>query len=234
MEKVNIKKLLEMSIEEREIEIFNVLRQIDVSEHVEKLNQNNIQLSYLSWAWAFDTVQQLLPVSYEIKHFTDEDGVSKPFMHDKDTGYIVETEITILGIKKSMWLPVMDSANRSMKHEQYQVQFKSGAATIKAATSFDINKTIMRCLVKNISLFGLGLYIYAGEDLPEKPVEYVTQEQIKEMEALKVKFDGVLQSYGIDNINLLKKSEAEFVIESKKKFLQKQAEKEKAKKGEEA
>ena len=231
MKDINIENLLKLSVEAREVEIFKILRSIDVNDHVEKLNQNNIQLSYLSWAWAFDTVQQLLPVSYEIKHFADVDGVNKPFMFDKDTGYMVETEITILGVKKSMWLPVMDSANRSMKNTQYQIQFKSGAATVKPATSFDINKTIMRCLVKNISMFGLGLYIYAGEDLPEKPVEYITEAQLKEFEKLKVKVEGVLSKFNVSDVSQLTKADAEFVITSKKKYLEQQAQ-QKQKEGE--
>lgn len=221
--KIDLKKLLEMSIEEREVEIFKILRQIDVSEHIEKLEQNNITLSYLSWAWAFDTIQQMLPISYKVKHFTDMAGNEQPYMFDKNTGYMVETEMTILGVTKGMWLPVMDSNNRAMKDEAYTVTFKSGRnVSVQPANMFDVNKTIMRCLVKNVSLFGLGLYIYAGEDLPEKPKEYITQEQIDEMKKLGVKIDGVLKSFNVSDITLLERTQADYVITSKRNYLEKQ------------
>lgn len=221
--KIDLKKLLEMSIEEREVEIFKILRQIDVSEHIEKLEQNNITLSYLSWAWAFDTIQQMLPISYKVKHFKDLAGNEQPYMFDKNTGYMVETEMTILGVTKGMWLPVMDSNNRAMKDEAYTVTFKSGRnVSVQPANMFDVNKTIMRCLVKNVSLFGLGLYIYAGEDLPEKPKEYITQDQIDEMKKLGVKIDGVLKSFNVSDITLLEKTQADYVITSKRNYLEKQ------------
>jgi NH3-dependent NAD+ synthetase len=77
------------------------------------------------------------------------------------------TTVTIEGETLEMWLPVMDGANKSMKKQSYTYSTKYGDKTVDAATTFDINKTIMRCLVKNLAMFGLGIYIYAGEDLPE-------------------------------------------------------------------
>ena len=219
---LNVKKLLEASVEERELEIYNELRKINVGEHIEKVKQGNIELSYLSWSWAFDTVQQILPVSYEIKQFVDGEGNRVPYQYDKNTGYMVFTEMNIVGVKKSMWLPVMDSANKAMKAEPYKYTTKSGDKWVQAATMFDVNKTIMRCLVKNLSLYGLGLYIYAGEDLPPREKEYITKEQLDEMKALGVKLDGVINTYGISDISLLEKDQAQFVIESKKAYLEKQ------------
>jgi len=144
-------------------------------------------------------------------------------MFDENTGYMVETEMTILGVTKTMWLPVMDSNNRAMKKEAYNVTFKSGRnVAVQPANMFDVNKTIMRCLVKNVSLFGLGLYIYAGEDLPERPKEYITQEQIDEMKKLGVKIDGVLKSFNVSDITLLEKTQADYVITSKRNYLEKQ------------
>ena len=70
-----------------------------------------------------------------------------------------------------MWLPVMDSHNDAMLSQPYEVKTKFGSYTVAKCTMFDVNKTIMRCLTKNLAMFGLGLYIYAGEDLP------VTEEQ---------------------------------------------------------
>ena len=66
-------------------------------------------------------------------------------------GYMVSTSVTADGLTYDMWLPVMDMRNKS----------------IMQPTSYDVNKSIMRCLTKNLAMFGLGLYIYAGEDLPE-------------------------------------------------------------------
>jgi DNA-directed RNA polymerase subunit RPC12/RpoP len=67
----------------------------------------------------------------------------------------------------------MDGANKSMKLNAYTYSTRSGEKTVEAISMFDINKTVMRCLVKNLAMFGLGLYIYAGEDLPEDIKEYV-------------------------------------------------------------
>ena len=88
---------------------------------------------------------------------------------------MVMTEVTIEGETLGMWLPVMDGANKAMTATSYS--YKGNAwvngkkvevdKTVEAATMFDINKTLMRCLTKNLAMFGLGLYIYAGEDLPE-------------------------------------------------------------------
>jgi len=77
------------------------------------------------------------------------------------------TTVTIEGETLEMWLPVMDGANKSMKKTAYSYSTRYGDKQVEAATTFDINKTIMRCLVKNLAMFGMGIYIYAGEDLPE-------------------------------------------------------------------
>ena len=102
----------------------------------------------------------------------------KPYVYDDKTGYMVFTSVTVNGDKKSMWLPVMDGSNKAMKDHPYkyvvrQRDFNTGKIvkvekTCEPASMFDINKTIMRCLTKNLAMFGLGLYIYAGEDLPEE------------------------------------------------------------------
>ena len=80
---------------------------------------------------------------------------------------MVYTRVTVGNITHEMWLPVMDGANRAMKSTPYTYTTKFGEKTVEAFTMFDINKTIMRCLTKNLAMFGLGIYIYAGEDLPE-------------------------------------------------------------------
>jgi len=152
-----------------ERKLFEELSAINVNDKTETKNS----LTYLSWAWAWSEFMKVCPeASYKIKTF---DG--KPYLFDEKLGYMVFTSITVGNDTKDMWLPVMNEANRAMKDHPYKYMIKrkgrSGLdefieKTCEAATMFDINKTIMRCLVKNISMFGLGLYIYAGEDLPEE------------------------------------------------------------------
>jgi NH3-dependent NAD+ synthetase len=89
------------------------------------------------------------------------------------------TTVTIEGETLEMWLPVMDGANKSMKNVSYTYSTKFGDKTVEAATTFDINKTMMRCLVKNLAMFGLGLYIFAGEDLPEDVAEPIVAKPIE-------------------------------------------------------
>jgi hypothetical protein len=145
---------------------FKELHALDVSSKVEKKNG----LTYLSWAWAWGEFVKVYPTAtYEV--IKNPQGL--PYFAD-DSGAIVYTKVTAGGVTQEMWLPVMDGANKSMKTTSYQYKTKYDTKTVDAYTMFDINKTVMRCLVKNLAMFGLGLYIYAGEDLPEneddKPV----------------------------------------------------------------
>ena len=88
---------------------------------------------------------------------------------------MVQTEVTVKGETKRMWLPIMDSHNASMKDEPYKVTVTSKKGSydyiVPAVDAMALNKTIMRCLVKNLALFGLGLYIFSGEDLPNTEEE---------------------------------------------------------------
>lgn len=151
--------------------VFETLNAINVNEHVEKKKTNEKNpdgtdkyLSYLSWVWAWGQVKQHFPdASYEVRHWGD-----KPYLNDDQLGIMVETSVTINGETISMWLPVMNGNNKAMKAVPYTYKTKYGDKTVDAATMFDVNKAIMRCLAKNIAMFGLGLYIYAGEDLPEE------------------------------------------------------------------
>ena len=141
---------------------FKELQAVNVNEHTEKKTSGGTTLTYLSWPFAWAEVKKRFPdATYKIERF---DGL--PYVFDPQTGYMVFTTVTIGGDSHEMWLPVMDSANKAMKAEPYEYQTRTGKKTVEAATMFDINKTIMRCLVKNLAMFGLGLYIYAGEDLP--------------------------------------------------------------------
>lgn len=145
---------------------------INVNEHTEKKKTGSTELTYLSWAWAWAEFKKIYPdATYEIKTFADENCVQKPYMYDANTGYMVMTSVTVGDLTYDMWLPVMDSSNKAMKSESYKYMTKKGEFTVDSATMFDVNKAIMRCLTKNLAMFGLGLYIYAGEDLPEEPNE---------------------------------------------------------------
>lgn len=163
-------------------EVYEKLRKINVTGHVEQKNG----LNYLSWAWAWDEVMKVYPNAiYEIVKFDN-----KPYLYDEKTGYMVFTRMNIENIEREMWLPVMDSNNKAMLDHKYKYKIKDYATggykekEVDTATMFDINKTIMRCLVKNLAMYGLGLALYSGEDLPE---EELTEEQLKE-KAKKYKF----------------------------------------------
>ena len=140
--------------------VFKKLNSLDVNEFVEKKNG----LSYLSWANAWKKVNE----RYNAKYTIWKDEENRPYIYDNDLGYMVFTTVTIESDTKEMWLPVMDGANKAQKNKSYTYNTRSGEKTCEAATMFDINTTIMRCLVKNLAMFGLGLYIYAGEDLPSE------------------------------------------------------------------
>lgn len=140
---------------------FERLYQINVNDKTEEKNG----LTYLSWAWAIAEFKKVHPnMTYEVKKF--ENGL--PYVYDENTGYMVFTSVTVDGLTHEMWLPVMDGNNKAMKAMPYTIKTRSGKEVkVNAATMFDINKTIMRCLTKNLAMFGLGLYIYSGDDLPE-------------------------------------------------------------------
>ena len=139
---------------------FEKLYSINVNDKTEKKNG----LTYLSWGWAWAEFCKVYPeATYKI--YKNEQGL--PYVYDPNTGYMCYVEVTAGGLTHEMWLPVMDSANNAMKSEPYVKKTKYKEVTVESATMFDINKTIMRCLVKCLGMFGLGLYVYNGEDLPE-------------------------------------------------------------------
>ena len=145
-------------------EIFNTLQAIDCREHIDKKGD----LSYLSWSWAWGYVASRYEATYEI--LTDK-TTELPFFEAPGMGYLVRTRVTIEGHTREMWLPVMSADNRALQAVPVEIQRKrrDGSAfttTMPAADMMDINKTLMRCLVKNLAVFGLGLGIYAGTDLP--------------------------------------------------------------------
>ena len=124
---------------------FVELNNINVNGKTEKKNG----LTYLSWAWAWGEVKKLHPdATYTI--YENADGL---FYHTDGKTCWVKTGVTVNDVEHIEYLPVMDFKNRSIPVDQ--------------VTSFDVNKAIQRSLTKAVARHGLGLYIYAGEDLPE-------------------------------------------------------------------
>ena len=153
--------------EEQVAEKFNHLTSLNLNEKTESKNG----LSYVSWANAWKAFKEVYPTAtYRI---IKNQQTNMPYFVDPLMGIMVFTEVTANGITYEMWLPVMDSSNKAMKIEAYQYQVWNKISKqyenrkVEAASMFDINKTLMRCLVKNLAMFGLALYIYAGEDMPE-------------------------------------------------------------------
>lgn len=144
--------------------LFEELNAINVSDHIDKKGGRNFSLSYLSWTWAWATIKKIDPDSIrEYTKFDEYDFENHQLTGRKvdycqtTTGTYVECTVTIRGHSETETLFVMDNKNNAViKPNQAQ-----------------INKTKQRCFVKACALQGLGLYIYAGEDLPQDE----TQEQ---------------------------------------------------------
>ena len=130
---------------EKKQSVFQTLNAINVNEHTEKKNG----LTYLSWAWAWAKVKENYPDAF-YTIYENPDGLI--YFTDGRTAW-VKTGVTIEGQELIEYLPVMDYNNRSIGLDRI--------------TSFDVNKAIQRSLTKACARHGLGLYIYAGEDLPE-------------------------------------------------------------------
>jgi hypothetical protein len=146
---------------------FTKLNQINVNGKIEKKNG----LSYLSWAWAWETLKKEFPTA-NYKVYERENGCI--YWDDGKTAW-VKTGVIVEGIEHIEYLPIMDFKNKSIPLDNI--------------TSFDINKAIQRSLTKAISRHGLGLYIYAGEDLPEAEKEEKPQAPIMSQINPKVKAD---------------------------------------------
>lgn len=142
---------------------YSVLSRIDISDGIEVKKVGGRQLKYLKWAFAWSKVMEHYPdAMYKVIKCPTTD---KPYTYDTDAGYMVNTEVTIEGITRQMWLPVTDGANKAMKMESYTYSDSYGnERMVESATMFDINKALMRCLVKNMAMFGLGIQLYIGED----------------------------------------------------------------------
>lgn len=132
-------------------QVWKTLSKINVNEHTE----TKMNLTYLSWAWAWKILKDNYPnAKYAFTSHGDSDYEQSNIdymRYPDDTGSVFCTIYIGKHVKESMWLPIMDNRNNAIKNPNAR----------------QISDAKMRCLVKCISMLGLGLYIYAGEDLPE-------------------------------------------------------------------
>jgi hypothetical protein len=136
---------------------FNELNSIDVKDKIEKKNG----LSYLSWAWAWGELKKRHPnATYTV--YENANGLN--YHTDGNTAW-VKTGVTVNDIEHIEYLPIMDYKNKSIP--------------VGNITSFDVNKAIQRSLTKAVARHGLGLYIYAGEDLPEQTIQTIETKKPK-------------------------------------------------------
>lgn len=140
------------------------LLKINVNDHTERKNG----LTYLSWAWAWAEVLKLDPQATWVAHTYGPQGAEEPCMRVGKTA-MVHVSVTIKGLRRECMLPVMDHRNKA----------------IQDPDAFAVNTAIMRCLAKAIAMHGLGLYIYAGEDLPEQDEPKATDGKPAEVKPLK-------------------------------------------------
>ena len=138
---------------------FSVLSKIDVSEHTEKKGN----YTYLSWAWAVKVLLEEFPKAVWKIHTFVDNGTESPYMRT-NAGCFVQVSVEIDKVIRTQIHPVLDHMNK----------------TVDEPNAFQVNTSIQRCLAKAIALHGLGLYIYAGEDLPQAP-DALNKEQYKSM-----------------------------------------------------
>jgi len=130
---------------------FATLCSIDVSGNLKEITHSSgLRLTYLSWPYAVKQLRMVCPdARWDVVRFDNGNGVREPYLATK-TGYYVEVAVTVDDLTLSQIHPVLDKRNKA----------------IQEPDAFDINTSIQRCLVKAIALHGLGLGVYAGEDLP--------------------------------------------------------------------
>ena len=184
--------------------IFKQMLAVDVSKHIEKKGQ----FSYLSWPFAVSQLRLADPTAtWEVKRFA-----GLPYMRS-EIGYFIEVAVNVQGVTLSQIHPVLDSRNRP----------------IGQPTSFDINSSIQRCLVKAIALHGLGLSVYAGEDLPleaegesveSKPtcdnVTYLSPVELRRIEQMidetGADAEALCRYFGFERLDLIPGTEVERVL----------------------
>ena len=167
--------------------VWHNLSEINVSEHIEKKGN----LSYLSWTWAWQTLMDIYPCS----HFVFDEPTIYP-----DGSVEVHCTVTVTcssdsekSVSRSMWLPVMDNRNNAVINPNAR----------------QVSDTKMRCLVKCIAMHGLGIYIYAGEDLPQAEAaelkKPLTEDQVDNlvdlMEASETEYDSFTRHFKVNSLS---------------------------------
>lgn len=193
--------------------VFETLNGINVNGHTEKKNG----LTYLSWAWAWAEVKKAYP---EAIYTIYENNEGWNYFTDGNTCW-VKTGVTIEGIENIEYLPVMDFKNKSIP--------------LLNVTSMDVNKAIQRSLTKALARHGLGLYIYAGEDLPEDEqiAKDTANEKIdsKMSQAIQLKigenhklYAYIVKIYKVESIGALTNKQAKHLMENWDAFVKKSEE----------
>lgn len=187
---------------------FKALNDINVNDKTEQKNG----LTYLSWAWAWGELKKMFPDS---TYTVYENNEGWNYFTDGKTCW-VKTGVTVNGIEHIEYLPVMDFKNKSISADN--------------VTSFDVNKAIQRSLTKAVARHGLGLYIYAGEDLPEE--ESKAKEEAKNRKLSDEQFDAIcdlfdetsmsamLKYFGVKEVGELTEEQAKKAIAQRKKTLE--------------
>lgn len=169
-----------------ETNIFETLYKINVNDYTEKKNG----LTYLSWAYAWAEVKKLYPTA----NYTVYETPNGCIYHTDGRTCWVKTGVTIEGLEHIEYLPVMDYRNKSI--------------LLDNITSFDVNKAIQRSLTKALARHGLGLYIYAGEDLPhteeEKENKTSEEEEIKRKKLLTCIYNTASELLNLPKVEALK------------------------------
>lgn len=194
--------------------VFAVLNDINVNDKTEKKGK----LTYLSWAWAWGELLKRYPNST----FTVYENAEGWNYHTDGRTAWVKVGLTVEGLERVCMLPVMDNMNRSIPLDKI--------------TSFNVNTSIQRALTKAISLFGCGLYIYAGEDLPEGEKPVFKNEEVEKLHYLswmdsyfsshKALLPPFLKKYGLDYLENIDKKlslqEIDEIISNMKASLEKE------------
>lgn len=206
-------ELEEFDYTEFDSNLFNKLFNLDVAPYVDSIQTKKANLKYLSWATAYQLLMHYDPKA-DVKVETDVDGFP---LFSRGNLHFVKTSITAFGLERKCWLPVMD--------------YKHDAVTNPNARQ--INDATMRCLAKNVALFGIGLKLYTGDDLEQyinapsfeqsqsitKQESKVSKEQMNRINELsrekRVNFveinDYCLQSYGVQ-VDTITQHQAGIVI----------------------
>ena len=184
---------------EKKKSYFELLERIDVTHLMEKKGR----FTYLSWAHAVRELRRLFPeATWEVHEYADKDGEINPYMHT-DCGYFVKVTVTVDGVPMTQIHPVLDNYNKAIENPN----------------AFEINTSIQRCLAKAIALHGLGLHIFAGEDLP--PSDPLTAQDksdiVAELEKAKVEkeqYTQIMEKLKNSTININNKQKAITYIRS--------------------